>query len=245
MSMETISQDALSIILECLTARETFKICSVNSKFRSACKNEFMWKRKVLDNFCLNTCLTDKEKSFIRRSTDPKFYTIHKESGPQMMKIYGEYFSKWEAGWRKMTKMLSEEVEKYWEIGAYQRLLCIVEAMHEEIYNVQFDDDVMAQFHKDYVERAFKNGKEIEAVKAILTYFYGPFDNNSDDFIKYFVPLFEKAAEKSPGGKISLQLVLSTRYYKRVYPSEFDQNAWDKAIAYEFNEFDEKNRLEF
>jgi len=97
------------------------------------------------------------------------------------------------------------------------------------------------QFRKDFTKRALKDRKAIQATKLLLNAFSRStrYIQDSKEYFKEivadFLPVFRRAAEVSPGGRIPLQWVLDeikaeTPEYQEE-DRKFDSDAWEVAIA--------------
>ncbi len=210
--LNNIGSDMIAYIFEELTVTEIFLLCSVNRIFNSICRDESLWKKKILRDY--------KISKKTRRT------------------------------WRETAKQAYLEKGRYWydtlkDDLNYYLIEPISITTRARIIRDYDETDPTAippsrrikQFRKDFTKRALKDKKAIPATKLIFNYFYlNDLYRRQDrrhikEAVEDFLPIFKRAAEVSPGGKIPLQWILDETLYKPVNIRKFDPDAWAVAIA--------------
>ncbi len=200
--LNNLGSDAIQVIFKDLTVGEISRLCSVSLAFNNVCRKESLWKEKILRDYGL----TQKT----RRT------------------------------WRETAKEIYLERGRYWyDTLEHDLNYYFIEPNQTADPQIYYDrpndyDFASMQYEKDFVKRALKDRKAIQATKLIFNAFYLASHYLLEDrngFALNFMPLFRRAAEVSPGGKIPLQWMLDESLRKEVKIREFDPNAWEVAIA--------------
>nr|QBK93926.1 MAG: F-box-like family protein [Pithovirus LCPAC406] len=201
--LNNLGPDTIQSIFEDLTVGEISRLCSISRTFNNICKKESLWKYKVLRDYEINR--------------------------------------KTRRTWRETArKAYLESLERYWyDTLEHDLNYYFIEPNQTESPQIMFDnptnyDFASMQYEKDFVERALKDRKAIQATKLIFNAFHlsSRYILDNKRFYLNFMPLFRRAAEVSPGGKIPLQWILDALLNKdKIKIREFDPDAWAIAIA--------------
>nr|QBK92982.1 MAG: F-box-like family protein [Pithovirus LCPAC403] len=189
--LNNIGSDTIHKILEYLTIGEISRSCKTNQVFNFVCRKELLWKNKLHDEYEVN------EKN--------------------------------EETWRNTAKNVFLESEEYWsridEFIKYY-ITDISDYGHSQLYkDAAIDDSInirllFIQFQCNFVDHALREHKEFYAAELIFKSFYNisvrPFFPEESDFYPNLIPLFQKVAELSPEGKISMKWVLSLNHIQKV-----------------------------
>ncbi len=201
--LDNATSTIIQKIFKNLTVEEISRLCRVSHSFNYSCKTESLWRHKILRDYGINEKIDRKS-------------------------------------WRETAKILFiEEKKKFWDEIKENIDYYIIDPNHHYNHHSQIFKDhgtdmwnLINAFEKKLVHFALRDKKELYATDIILKDFY---DSTIDvleykDFYVNFLPLFRKAAELSPGGKISLQKVLELSPFESVKVHEKAIDEWDKAL---------------
>nr|QBK92436.1 MAG: F-box-like family protein [Pithovirus LCPAC401] len=210
--LNSLGSDIIQTIFEDLTVGEISRLCSMSRAFNNVCKKESLWKEKVLRDYKIN--------------------------------------NKTRRTWRDTARQLYlKSLERYWyDTLEYDLNYYFIEPNQTESPQIDTDYDSKDstavdsyyqknKFRKDFTKRALKDRKAIQATKLLFNAFYlsSRYIQDTEYYFNAivvdFLPIFRRAAEVSPGGKIPLQWVLDEAPHREVKIREFNPDAWKVAIA--------------
>ncbi len=171
-----------------LSVGKISQLCQTSHSFNFVCKEESLWKNKLRNDYGVE--INSKRT------------------------------------WREEAKVVFLESEQFWETIDEDIDYFMTNGMDymgdSKVENDLGDEagDFVNKFEKDLVDHALREEKEFYAAKLIFRSFYNTdryIDSLEDDgYYVNFIPLFEKLAELSPRGKISLKWVLGLNHIQEV-----------------------------
>ncbi len=206
--LNSLDSDMIQTIFKTQTVKEISILCSVNRTFNGVCQRELLWKEKVLRD-----------------------YGMTRKTGKT---------------WRETARQAYlESLDRYWyDTLEHDMNYYFIEPNSSEFAGVFYPDikyrepgyvepwDTIQQFKEDFVKRALRDRKAISATKILFNAFYLSrryIQDTEESFrgtVETFMPIFRKAAEVLPGGKIPLQWMLDEADDEEVKIREFDPAAW-------------------
>ncbi len=207
--MNNASSDVIQEIFTNLTIREISKLCRMNHYFNTICEKKSLWKNKVWNDHGVN------EKS--------------KET------------------WKETAKDVFLESKRFWSminenIKYFMTDLSMIRTgqLHIDVDDYELEDKLIREFEESLVDHALGEHKEFYATELIFKSYYNndhDLEFDEDYYYVNFMPLFEKVAELSPGGKISLRWILSLNHvqeYKLNKINDYGTRKY-KDLWYEWN----------
>ena len=209
--LNSLDSDTIQTIFINFTIGEISLICSASHSFNTVCRRESLWKKKVF-----------RDHGVIRKTGRT---------------------------WRETARRAYlESLDRYW----YDTLERDMEYYFIDPNSTEFSDirnnydsndpnavdpwDQIKQFERNFVKRALRDRKAISATKILFNAFYlssryiQDTEESFEETVETFMPIFRKAAEALPGGKIPLQWMLDEASDRAVKIREFDPAAWKVAI---------------
>ena len=167
-----------------LSIGQISRLCQTSRSFNFVCREESLWKSKLWSDYGVEIKNTET--------------------------------------WREEAKIVFLESEQFWETingGIDYFMTNGMNYLGDSKVDFDLGDKAryfVNKFEKNLVDHALREGKEFYATELIFRSFYNTeryIDNLEDDgYYVNFILLFEKVAELSPGGKISLKWVLSLNH---------------------------------
>ena len=178
-----------------LSVGQISRLCQISHSFNSVCRGESLWKDKLWNDYGVEI----KNKRTWREEAKVVF-------------LESEQF------W----KTINENINYFMTDAADQNSQVIL----SDIPNVDEAEEAISKFEKNFADHALREEKEFYATELIFRSFFNT-DREIDSLEEIyhyvnFIPLFEKVAELSPRGKISLKWVLSLNHIQEVKLTKVD-----------------------
>nr|QBK93079.1 MAG: F-box-like family protein [Pithovirus LCPAC403] len=194
-NLKNVTPQIIQKIFSNLSVGQISRLCQTRRSFNSVCRGESLWKDKLWNDYGVEI----KNKRTWREEAKVVF-------------LESEQF------W----KTINENINYFMTDAADQNSQVIL----SDIPNVDEAEEAISKFEKNFADHALREEKEFYATELIFRSFFNT-DREIDSLEEIyhyvnFIPLFEKVAELSPRGKISLKWVLSLNHIQEVKLTKVD-----------------------